>query len=126
MSLLDDIGDRLTTDGVVDGANWILGKSFIPSEPDQVVSIHETGGEDPDQFSPASGVVTFQVQVRGKTFEYDIARTKMQAVFDSLNDATIAGHTYTFSMQSGPLSLGVDGNNRPELAINFRARKISL
>lgn len=126
--LLDDIGARLVAQNVAGGATgWNLAKSFIPETPDQVVSIMETGGQVPNQFeTSAGGIVTFQVQVRGAEFEYDVARTKMAAAFTALNQANIAGYVFVYALQSAPLSLGIDQNNRPELALNFEARITAL
>lgn len=125
MSLLDDIGAKLTSDGVVGGATgWTLGKSYLPPSPDQVVALFETAGPEADQTEGTRyDEPTFQVRARGATFEYDQLRDKMTEVFNSLNDATIAGFVFVFAVQSGPLPLGYDENNRPELSWNFATMK---
>jgi hypothetical protein len=126
MSLLDDIGDKLIADGVAGGVTgWTLYKSYQPDSPDKAVTILETGGPDPDQTPGiAHTFPTFQMRVRDSTFEYEAARTKIQEVFDSLNNATITGYVYVFAKDSGPILLRYDAaDERPELVWNFRTMK---
>lgn len=126
MSILDDIGTHLTSDGVVAGATgWALGKSYMPPDPDKIVAIFETGGGAPDQTpGTAYEFPTFQVRVRGSKFGYEAARTKIQEVVDSLNNATVSGYIYIYPVQSGPIVLRYDrDDNRPELAWNFATMK---
>jgi len=126
MSILDDIGAELTSDGVVGGVtDWVLAKSYMPPTPDNVIALFETGGDAPDQ-TPGTKYEypTFQVRVRGSKFGYEAARIKIQEVFDSLNDSTISGYIYVFPLQSGPIPLGYDReDNRPELSWNFATMK---
>jgi len=125
MALLDDIGTKLTSAGVVGGATgWSLAKAFEPPTPNKVVTLYETGGGPPDQTDGTKyDLPTFQARVRGDEFGYEAARTKMEAVFDALNDATISGYVFVFALDSGPLSLGHDGATRPLLTLNFTTMK---
>jgi len=125
MALLDDIGSALTTAGLVGGATgWTLYKSYFPDKPDQVVGLFETGGDDPDLTEGTKyDMPSFQVRVRGQEFEYDTARTKIEAVFSTLHDATVSGYIFVFAVNSGPIPLGYDKNNRPDLSWNFQTMK---
>jgi hypothetical protein len=125
MSILDDLKTQLETDSVTGGATgWTCYLGGQQETPDKTITIYETGGDQtPDQFDSGSTYPTFQVRGRGAAFGYEALRTKMQAVYDSLNNATIAGYTYVFAIDSAPIGIGVDGNNRPQLVWNFRAMK---
>lgn len=121
MALIDDILATLTTAAVIDGSTWTGFGAYTPAVPDQVVIVTETGGPAPDQ-TPVIGhdFKTFQIRVRGAKEEYDTARTRMQAVFDALNDATISGYVYVFAVQSGAMPLGNDEKDRPIIGLNFQ------
>jgi len=126
MSLLDDIGDKLIADAVVEGATgWALYKSYQPNSPDKAVTILETGGVEPDQTEgTAHTFPSFQTRVRGDNLGYEEARTKIQEVFDSLNNATIAGYVYIYANDSGPIPLQYDtADERPEIVWNFSTMK---
>ena len=126
MSILDDIGAQLTSDDVVGGVTgWTLFKSYQPKSPDKTITIYETGGPEPDQ-TPGTGYdfPTFQVRGRGAEFGYEALRSKMQDVFNSINNATISGYVYIFAVDSGPIPLGYDKeDNRPQLTWNFKTMK---
>ena len=123
MALLDDIGTALTDAGVV-SSGWSLFKSFSPDAPDQCITVYETGGVAPAQ-TPGLGAQwpSFQVRVRGKRLEYDVARTKLQAVHDALNNATVSGYVYVYVAHSGVIPLGHDEKQRPLIVLNFDTMK---
>jgi len=123
--ILDDIGTALESASVVGGATgWTLYKSYMPDSPDTSIAIFETGGGEPDQTQgDAYDMPTFQVRARGDAFGYSDLRTKMQAVFTALNNATVSGYVFIFADSSGPIPMGYDKNNRPELAWNFSTMK---
>lgn len=125
MSILDEIADQLTNEGVVGGADgWIVAKAFEPPTPDTIITIYETGGGAPDQTDGTRyDIPTIQVRLRGDAYGYELAKIKMNAVFDALNDATITGYTYIYSAQSGPIALGHDVNTRPIFTMNFIAMR---
>ena len=126
MSILEDMGAHLISNSIVDGATgWALYYGYVPASPDQIVALHETGGLEPDQTVPAaSSYPTFQVVVRGGKLDYATTRTQIQAFVDSLNNATIAGYTYIYPTDSGPIPLRHDREDeRPEMVWNFRAMK---
>lgn len=119
---LDEIGTKLTDDGIVEGSTgWRLAKGTTMEEQDQVVTIIESPGEIPDQDAsgePEHNFPGFQLRIRGNKFGYQTARAKAQEVFDSLNNAALSGFNYIYA-DSAPFYLGYDDNNRPELVVNF-------
>lgn len=125
MALLDDIGTHLTTAGVVGGATgWVLSKGYMPPTPDQVLAVFETPGEPPEVGKGDATVYDypgFQVRVRGAKFGYSAARAKLQDVFDALHAREPSGYVYVYAAGSGPLPLGNDAQQRPELTQNYRA-----
>ena len=125
MALLDDIGTYLTSQNVVGGeTGWTLAKGFEPPTPDKIVTIYELPGDEPDQTEGTKyDYPFFQTRVRGEEFGYEETRTKVQAVFNALNDADISGYVYVFARQSGPQSLGHDGLTRPILTLDFAVMK---
>jgi len=125
MALLDDMRDHLITNSIVEGATgWQCLIGRITDNQDQQVALFETGGETPDESQETRvDEVTFQVRVRAAEFAYNAARSKIQDVFDTLQDATISGYVFVFAIQAGPLNMGYDNNNRPELVQNYRALK---
>lgn len=124
--LLDDIGNKLIEDGLADGSSgWALFKSYMPPSPSQVVVIYERPGIEPDQ---TPGIPyefpVFQIYVRGNEFEYDIAREHIKKIFNSLNNADIAGYNYIYAADSGPLLDDYDKEtNRPVLFWTFNTMK---
>lgn len=125
MDLLDDIGGKLIADGLVEGdTGWKLYKSYLPPTPDQAVIIYEFPGPEPDQTTgTAYEYPSFQIFVRGNVFEYDVVRIKIKEIFNSLNNADIAGYNYIYASDSGPLLDTYDKENRPTLFWSFRTMK---
>lgn len=130
---LDQIKRHLAELSVVDGSTgWLCRLSDMPSTPDKVVVLYETPGDPPDV--DESGAVEYdepglQVRVRGEVDDYAAARNKIQDVFEALHEnepTAMTGETiivYLYATQSGPLPMGKDSNNRPELVWNFRVKK---
>ena len=122
MILLDSIHNYLVAQLIAGGATgWSIYKGSLPDKSDQAVVIYETPGLAPENeslgtiFRPA-----FQIRVRGPVYDYATARAKIQEVRASLHDANISGLVYVYATQSGPVPLGNDGNDRPNLTMNFR------
>lgn len=127
MDLLDDIGDKLIADGVVDGTSgWKLYKSYLADDPDLAIAIYELPGADPDQTPGiAYEYPSFQVYVRGSEHGYAEARTKMKEVYNNLNNADVEGYIYIYATDSGPLLEEYDAqSNRPVLYLSFKTMKL--
>lgn len=131
MALLDEIGTHLTNQGVVEGSTtWALALSFMPPGAEgvgahKVVALFETGGDEPDNDPSGANVdrPRFQVRVRGAVRGYEEARAKVYEVFQTLHNAAPTGFTYIMAVESGPIALGLDANDRPELSWNFRSMR---
>lgn len=129
-SLLDDIASFLTSSGLVGGATgWTVAKGGTDPSPDKIITLGETGGPEPE-LSPSGSTETtydeptFQVRGRGEAFGYEALRAKMGAIYVALHGSVLGKSTdYVLvrAVQSGPLSLGLDSNDRPMLTWNFSA-----
>lgn len=126
MALLDDILARLDAESVTGGATgWETSISFLPDAPNKVIAVFETGGDVPEM---AMGGVnypkpTFQIRIRGDVFEYQDARTKAQEALVALQRHQVNDQIF-MAVQSAPLSLGNDKNDRPNMTINFRVTDV--
>jgi len=124
--LLDEIEDRLLTDNVGGGATGFdILKTFLPPDPDQVIVLFESAG-DPPGTTIAADRPGFQVRVRGKELEYEVARAKLKEAFDSLHLFTgnLLGVYYVSIMATGSaFPLGYDKSDRPEVAQNYIAMR---
>lgn len=134
MPLLDDVGNWLVTQGIVGGSTgWTLGESFMPPNPDKMIVLYETPGENPEIIGTGSSEKIydkpgFQVRIRSTEFDYVGARSKIQEVFKALHQKEPAitsgvNYVYVYGVSSGPMPMGLDANNRPELTWNFRTMK---
>ena len=133
--LITDVLDYLEAQSLIGGVTgWTRAAGYLPPSPDQVVAIFETPGEVPEVVPEGSteqayDVPGFQVRARGGEFGYSALRTKIGAIYRSLHGSTLSpttgdpGYVYVYGVQSGPLPMGNDGNNRPELVWNFVAMR---
>lgn len=133
--LIDDVLDYLEAQGLIRGATgWSGFANYLPPTPDQVIAVFPTPGLEPEE-APAGSTETeydypgFQVRGRGTVFGSSALLDKLGAVFRSLHGSTLspAGgdpiYVYVYAVQSGPLPLGHDQNDRPEFTWNFRAMR---
>ena len=127
MSLLDDVSDILTTGGLT--AATIV-KSFVPSTPDDVVAIFETGGPAPVHGmarGPASALLERpHVQILSRAGRADTAKKNIQdanRLLDGL-DLTINNVRYhgIYALQS-PFFMERDNSGRVTYAVNFEVLK---
>jgi len=126
VALLDDVLATLDAQGVTGGATgWTAFASFLPDTTDKVVAVYETGGEAPLMAMQGANYPrpTFQVRVRGAVRDYQDTRTKAQEIYTALHRYSVNNQTF-FAVQSGPLSIGNDANDRPNLTINFRVMNV--
>jgi hypothetical protein len=125
-NLLEDMGNHLKECNIAGGdTGWTLFYSYQPDSPDKTVTILDTGGSEPDQTSGDRHTFpTFQLRVRGEMFGYQEARAKMRDAIFALDGAKIPGYVYIYPADSGVIPLRYDdGDNRPELVINFKSMK---
>lgn len=119
---LELIASFIENAGLAGGTTaWPLYKSFMPPTPDNAVAIFESGGDQTDGTDDAIKYdqPRFQLRVRAALFEYAAAQAKIHEIFKLLEDADIDGFVYVFAADGGPLPMGYDENNRPELSWNF-------
>ena len=127
MSLVDDIADRLTTQSVATtGTN--LFKDQMPSTPDELIALYETGGPAPVRVMgvstgtrPTAEQPHLQVIVRAT--RSDAARKLARDVFHNLEavgPVTINNVVYygILALQT-PFFLRKDESGRYEFAVNF-------
>lgn len=126
--LLDDIAAALESAGVAGGTSgWGLYKGILPDKPDKAVALYETAGDVPSS-ALALDFPGLQVRVRGPrrrddAAPYTAARAKIQEVFDALHaqEARLgSGYVFIYAVNSGPLPMGYDANDRLHLSLNFR------
>lgn len=135
-ALLDDIEQHLVDAGVVGGSSgWTCFKGFLPNAPDKTIGLFETMGEEPEVIAegssePAYVKPSFQVRGRGEAFGYEALRLKMKEVFDNLHESEptpvttgASQYIYCYAISSGPLPMGQDVNQRPQLSWNFRTMR---
>jgi hypothetical protein len=99
---------------------------------DQLVVITEDGGFEPETPSPtgigdsALKEPAVQVRVRAGPWDGDAAVAKAQEIFDVLHGLLRTEMGYGFYMRvkaqtAGPVFIGFDTKNRPEVTVSFRA-----
>lgn len=124
--LLDEIGAQLSGLGLVGGASgWTLAKGYVPPDPDHVVTLFETPGQPPEAAVDMDHV-GFQVRVRGSVKEYDVARAQLESIYAALHKltGTLSGTYYVSILaSSGPLPLGEDQSERPEIVQNYLCQR---
>jgi len=121
--LLDDLYTYLSGQGVFDGSTWYCYKGYLPSSPDRVIQLAESGGLSIDTHGGENTLPTFQALVRGQRLKYEAARTKWQAVFNALNGSESAlGYAMVWAEASAP-NVFYDENERPILTVSFRVIK---
>lgn len=121
--VIDDIAQYLATNGV-GTLGTDLFKSFVPSTPDDCVTVLDTGGVKPDADIPTKSP-TFQVYIRAAS--YSAGRAKLDSVRALLhqvaNQNLVANQTYFYyilALAEGG-HLGRDANGRDLFSINFQA-----
>jgi Bacteriophage minor capsid protein len=120
VSVADDVADLFAAAG---WTGWSVFVNEMPPEPDQAVGIFEAGGPPPgtrlDIDRPS-----VQVRVRAGKHDWPTARAKIKDAFDLLHKrtGTLTGTYYVAIMATGDvLTLGLDANERPELAQTYEA-----
>ena len=131
MALLDDIKAALIAQsvGVTDTTSedeWPIFLGHMPDNGDQAIAVFDLPGDQPESIWRIDHP-SFQVMVRGKPYEYDTSRTKMQDVFAALHasEENMTGSDYVvlLASTSNPISLGVDAHFRPLLVQSYNVTK---
>ena len=100
-----------------------LFKAYLPSEPDDIVVVYDTGGFKPDVYLP-TGLPTFQVYVRSVNYttgkakvDEIVALVNRKANLQLVDDGV---YFYYLTLMSEPVHIGRDSNERDEFSINVR------
>lgn len=117
-------GLHLVTGGVLEASTgWKLKVGKQTSEPDQLVTMYDTGGLPPNP-KWAVDFPTIMAMVRGKPNDYGSAWTKAREVRDSLlglDSVTIGSDRWVSITCPGDVGfVGYDDAQRPQLSVNFR------
>jgi hypothetical protein len=104
-------------------SGWSINVSTEPAEPDTVITLYDTGGDEPDTDELDLLRPTFQVRVRGD--DYPVVYSKQEAIRDAL---ILPGRIETADsvflgifMTSDILAIGRDDNDRHLLTANYRS-----
>ncbi len=124
-----EVGKYLHQEGIVTfNESGIGGNCFIayyPSTPDVVVGIYPTGGREAD-FSLGYDYPTIQIIVRGTSHPvvgFDLANSIFEKLQGLHHRELIPGGQWVvgcYCIQSGPIHIGRDSNNRHEYSMNFQ------
>jgi len=132
MTILEALAELLTARGhgtwqpdgtyTADQTGIVLGA--LPDSPDRVIGLALYGGSEGSAWLPYDAP-NVQFRVRGST-DARIAMRAAQALYDDLHGITHvqAGGVQVnevIGLQSGPIYVGQDRNNRHEWTVNFRA-----
>lgn len=94
--------------------------SFQPPEPDDCITVYDTGGYAPDIEVPLRDP-TCQVLVRST--DYPVAMERAQGIYNLLHaksNFAIGGYwVYLARAEHEPTPIGPDENGRPEITLNF-------
>lgn len=130
MSLLDDLADWIEAQGVAHGTDpsltggWKLAVDVMPEAPDHVVKLGYAGGPGPREKNATVRRPQVQVAVRGDRYGGAAVRAKVEEIFALMHNlpTTVMGGTTVLGVQvfGEVLTLGLDDNRRPQLALNFQ------
>jgi hypothetical protein len=123
-----EVATKLTAASLTTGYEVLRGK--MPSSPDKVIALFETGGAGPQFFLGATDAIeepSLQVRVRGAANDYDGPRLTIEAIFQALlayGAFTVSSVRYlSFTPLQSPYPLRRDENQRVEWAVNFLVQK---
>lgn len=135
MAILDEIGDRLDSQGIASSSGddgWVLTKSMLPDSSalqDKMVALIEVLGEAPDAYTELDRP-HFQVLVRGDPIttvssSYETARAKAEEIkvdLHAITPGSLSGRHYAgiWALQD-PFLLEYDKSDRPVLQCDYRA-----
>lgn len=86
------------------------------------VFVVASGGIDPSPFfggATSYKQAAVQVTVIGRPRSYQAADALARTCYDALDHVVPSGYTAIRPRQSGPMNMGVDEENRPDIRLNF-------
>lgn len=123
--LLPEVHAKIVAQGWVD-TGFVVVRGFLPSTPNTVIALYETGGLAPDRFLMGGVTVdrpAMQVVVRGAPNDYATPRLQMEKIYQGLiglNAFTQDGTKYiNFTPLQAPFLFDRDENERVKFAVNF-------
>lgn len=123
MSLLEDMATLIPSD-VSETSPVFFGD--YPSEPDNIVTLYPSGGEDPSHSFTDKEFENPSLQVRVRDKSYAVGYLHCEAIkdaMDGLTERVINGNRYISIFQQGDvLPLGRDSEGRAEFSLNFNIR----
>lgn len=125
---LADIESFLVAQGLVgDTDGWVCRHNSHTESPDKQIVIYETGGSVPSvpkdgDASTTMDQITFMIRGRGEPGGGTALRARMGSIYRALHGGNLGSDfVLVRALQSGPMSLGRDANDRPGLTWNFEA-----
>ncbi len=100
-------------------SGWAVSLALEPANPDNAVTVYDTGGQGPDTDELDLKRPTFQVRVRSAS--YVTAYAKQQAIRDLLILTQPIGDFVGIEMTSDILAIGRDESSRHLLTANYQA-----
>jgi len=123
-----DVANYLVSEGIIGGSTqWAVWLEHVPPAPDRGIAIFVTPGYEPEIAPEGSSDVIYGrpgIQVRGRSAPrlYQELHGKMQDIHRALHaNVNINNCLLIRAVQSAPMNMGIDDNNRLELALNFVA-----
>jgi len=125
----EDIKDMLVAEsslGLVFATNLFVGKE--PSNPDDCVTIYDTGGMPPQlTFQQGENYYYPSIQIRVRSIDYLTGWNLVQNITTSLHGRSHETWNETLYTviycSSGPALLDWDGNNRVRFIVNFNMQR---
>lgn len=135
MAFMDDLGVRLTAEGVTSNPAAVITKGskavIPPVGSGAIISIRETGGTGPTRIQNKKSANTKRpsAQIVVRADSYPVARNKAAQAYDALDgvfNTTINGVRYLriVALQE-PTDIGLDDVGRPQVAFNVLTEKAS-
>jgi hypothetical protein len=118
-----DIIARLVTAGVVSALGTDVFVGYMPSTPDNVVSVTAYGGSPPITTHDGAVMHRPSVQVRVRNSAQSTGWTKINSIYTALHgiaNTTLNGSVYLLILANQePQPMGIDKNGRWEFVQNF-------
>ncbi|GAA3441063.1 minor capsid protein [Planomonospora venezuelensis] len=125
MTLLEELA-QLLEDLAVGSYPGTIFLTRMPTSPDTCIVLARYGGQE-SSLGDDYDEPRIQVRVRGPAADVRTAEVLAEQVYDALHglgSRELSGGTWlqlAVGLQSGPVFIGVDANNRPEFTVNVRA-----